>query len=145
MLYLLFLPSALSVLAKSHPFSLSTATPAPKELTLAGCSKIFLICRLDHCQFTWLSSHSSKTLPFSAFQLSSLVPVPFNLFTDFHVLTFKRVVKCSKISKNYVLCPILCVNYVLQIYEHLECWRREPVWMADGNTGQMAEALQLNF
>ena len=43
MSYLLFLPSALSVLAKSHPFSLSRLPPVPKELTFSRCSKIFQI------------------------------------------------------------------------------------------------------
>lgn len=67
----------------------------------------------------------------------SCLSVPFCLFIDFSILTFKTAVKCSKMSKNDGLHQTLRVHYLLQIYDHLECWRKEPVWMADGSPGPL--------
>lgn len=75
---------------------------------------------MNLCWFIRHSFHSSQTLPFSAFQLYTLVPAPFHLFIDFNVLTLKIVVSALKCPKNDVLCQILWVYYFLKIYDHFE-------------------------
>ena len=108
--------------------------PHQPGLILFFNSKIFPIHRMNFCWFIWHSSHSSQILPFSVFQLSSLATAPFNLLIDFNVLTLKIVINTLKCLKNDVSCQILWVHYLLQIHDHLEHWRREPVWMADRTT-----------
>lgn len=133
-------PSVLSVLAKSHPPSLSTASPSAYRthtcqglkniLILFFNSKIFPIHRINLWWFIQHTSHSSQTLPFSAFQIYTLVPAPFHIFIDFNVLTLKIMVSALKYPKNDALCQILWVYYRVEIYD----WIREAIWMVDRST-----------
>lgn len=98
-------------------FTFSTASPLPKAMwcSLASCLKGFLACRINHCWFVLHSSllcHSSQTFPFSAFQVSSLVPALSHLFIDFSALTFDD--KSPEMSKNDVLPQIPWFCYLLQ-------------------------------